>query len=154
MKIDVVSVELAPLYQMDLEIESEFIYGISEAKKLFSGLIGRRNVEAVAVACLNQADKLINASVVSIGGVENTQVSIAEIFKVALLSNAVKIIVAHNHPSGILCVTSNDISMTKNIGIAARLFKMELVDSIIVNALGEAVSIRENAARKESDVNA
>ena len=69
---------------------------------------------------------------------------IAELFKLALLSNASRFFIAHNHPSGVLEITEPDIELTKKIGTIAKLFDMELLDSIIVTYSGDIVSIREH----------
>ena len=63
--------------------------------------------------------------------------------KTALLSNSSKIIVAHNHPSGVLEITSNDIDITKKIGTVAGLLDIKMIDSLVVYGK-TALSIRES----------
>ena len=77
------------------------------------------------------------------GNIENVKVSIAQILKTALLSNSSKIIVAHNHPSGVLEITSNDIDITKKIGTVAGLLDIKMIDSLVVYGK-TALSIRES----------
>jgi len=66
---------------------------------------------------------------------------LAQMFRCALLSNASKIIIAHNHPTGVLEITSKDVEMTKKIAFFASNFSIELVDSLVVTAENHA-SIR------------
>ena len=69
------------------------------------------------------------------------------IIKIALLSNASKVIIAHNHPSGILKITKADINMTQKIWTLTKNMEIELIDSIIVNET-EAISIRQYIGEK------
>ena len=78
-------------------------------------------------------------------------------FRTALLSNASKIIVAHNHPSGVLEITSKDIEMTRKIAFFAKNFDIELIDSFIVIKT-DYISIRSHCKeflkkKKNSDEN-
>ena len=59
---------------------------------------------------------------------------------------------AHNHPSGVLHITSDDIKITQKIGKAANLFQIQLIDSLIVNASDEIVSIREKIGETKNDI--
>ncbi len=147
MKIDIVGLELKTLYTVDVPIRTPYVYGVESAKDIFVETIGRKNVESAAVLCLDNCNKIIHFSIISIGSIANVRVQLAELFKVALLSNAVKIIVAHNHPSNVLTITPSDIAMTKNIGTLAKLFDMELIDSIVVSRSGEFISIREEISQ-------
>lgn len=55
-----------------------------------------------------------------------------EVFKAALLSNAFAIIVAHNHPSGIVEASSEDIATTKQLISAGKIMGVSVVDHCIV----------------------
>ncbi len=113
----------------------------NQAAPLFCEEIGGLNVEHAAMICLDNANRVINFFIISIGEINSVKVSLAQIFKAALLSNASKIMVAHNHPSGVLEITSNDIEMTKKIGFFANAFSVELIDSLIVSS-DDYISIR------------
>ena len=90
---------------------------------------------------LDNTNKIINYFTVSIGDITAVKVSVSQILKAALLSNASKIYIAHNHPSGILEITSKDIDITKKIGYSTQLFSIELIDSLIVSQ-NDYISIR------------
>ena len=55
-----------------------------------------------------------------------------EIFKEALLLNSPNIILVHNHPSGNLSPSQEDISLTKRIKEAGQLMGVKVLDHIIV----------------------
>ncbi len=143
MEIDVVQLELSKKYKIEIDSFDGFVYGVDTAKDVFIKEIGKSNVEMVGLLCLDSTNKVINYCNLSIGNIENVQVSIAQVLKVALLSNSSKIIIAHNHPSNVLEVTKYDLDVTKNIAQAAKLFNIELIDSLIINMDCQVISIRE-----------
>lgn len=142
MKIDVVELYLRRTSTRDLPIEDIDICVPDIAKQIFCYMIGDVNVEHAALLALDIADRIINYSTISMGSISSVRVLIAQVFRCALLSNAAKIIIAHNHPSGVLKITDEDIDMTRKMAYLARLFDIEFVDSIIVSG-NNAVSIRD-----------
>lgn len=147
MKINVVELKLYKSYEVEIPGNDKYIYGIEQADKIFRELIGSNNIEYVGMLCMDNTNKLINYSTISIGNIAAVNVPVAQIIKIALLSNASKVIIAHNHPSGVLNITCSDISMTQKIGALAKKFEIELIDSIIVNET-ESISIRQHIGEK------
>lgn len=144
MLIDVVDLELVVKYKIDIPSDNEYVYGIETAGPIFVEEIGKANIEKFAVLCLDHTNKIINFAIISIGNTENVNASMSQLFRIVLLSNASKIIVGHNHPSGILKITKPDISMTQRIGQIASFLGIRLIDSVIVNANENSISIRES----------
>lgn len=143
MKIDVVELQLKKTGVIDIAGGEDRIYGVRSAGPIFCDAIGSCNVEHVAMLSLDSVNKPINYFTVSVGGIDSVKVSLAQLFRAALLSNAAKIIVAHNHPSGVLSITPKDIDMTKKIGFWTKHFDIILIDSLIVSG-DKALSIREH----------
>lgn len=141
MKIDVVQLALKKQYTMELDLPCEEIRTASDTAPLFCREIGALNIEHAAMLSLDHTDRVINFFVIAMGEINTVRVPLEQMLKNALLSNASKIIIAHNHPSGILKVTSNDVEMTKKIAFFANAFSIELVDSLVVTA-DDYVSIR------------
>lgn len=141
MKIDVVQLELRSTHQIEIDIDYNTIYNPVAAVPIFQKEIGALNVEHTAMLSLDNTGKIINFFVVSVGEIDSVRVSLSQLFRNALLCNASKIIVAHNHPSGILEITSSDIEMTRKIGFFANAFSIELLDSFIVSN-NDYISIR------------
>ena len=150
MQVDVVQIELRVTGNINIT-GSGYIYQAKDAAQIFVDRIGKCNVENVGMLCMDSTGKIINYSAVSIGDVDNVQVKTEQIIKTALLSNASKIIIAHNHPSGVLSITGPDIKITKHIGAAAKLMGIELMDSLIVNAKGEMLAIRSHIRELECE---
>ena len=121
-----------------------YVYGVETAQKIFLSTIGKSNIEKIGAIFVDSTNKIINYTTLAMGGIDAVKLPLAELFKVALLCNASKFVIAHNHPSGILEITPLDIQLTKKIGTIANLFDMELIDSIIINMNGDIISIREH----------
>jgi DNA repair protein RadC len=70
--------------------------------------------------------------VVSIGTISEAIVHPREVFKEAIRESGSSIIVAHNHPSGEVNPSKEDISTTKRLSEAGRLIGIPLLDHVIV----------------------
>ena len=102
MRIDVVQIVLRKTHTLNLPLVANSIFTAQQASAIFCDAIGSLNVEHVALLCLDNANRAINFSIISTGEINNVKVSLAQLFRTALLSNASKIMVDHNHPSDIL----------------------------------------------------
>lgn len=90
--------------------------------------------EYFKVLYLNNASHVLGYSLIGMGGICGTVADIRLILQTALLCNATAMILAHNHPSGQLNPSSEDIKLTKQIKEAARLMDMRVVDHLIITA--------------------
>ena len=88
--------------------------------------------ETFKVLLLNNANKIIGYSTISEGGLNSTLVDVRVVMQTALVSNAISIILTHNHPSGNLQPSINDDNLTKKIKSACELLDIRLLDHIIV----------------------
>lgn len=93
--------------------------------------IGRKN-EEVTILCLDGKCGLVGRFVLHEGSINSAEVSTRKVLKAALSSNAVGVILAHNHPGGIALPSAEDISTTKKIQQALASADIPLVDHIIV----------------------
>lgn len=84
------------------------------------------------VLLFNRANRLIKKKRVSEGGVSGTVADPKIIFKLALEELASGIIVVHNHPSGNLTASQNDITLTKKLKEAGKVMEVQLLDHLIV----------------------
>ena len=144
MIVQIVELQLAKKGIIEIPNTDGYVYGVETAQRIFLSTIGKSNIERIGVLFLDSTNKIINYSTLAMGSIDTVKLSMAELFKTALLCNASKFVIAHNHPSGILKITTQDIQLTKKIGTIAGLFDMELIDSIIINMNGEIISIREH----------
>lgn len=88
--------------------------------------------EVFCILNLTTDSKVINMNIVSMGTINASLVSAREVFKSSILSNAAFIIAVHNHPSGNLYPSQNDMLITNKLMQAGELLGIELLDHIIV----------------------
>ncbi len=92
--------------------------------------------EVFAVLFLNQSNKVKGFKIMSKGGIAGTVVDPRLILKEALDHNATSLILSHNHPSGNLKPSSQDVALTHKIKVAASYFDIKVLDHIIVSDEG------------------
>lgn len=138
-----------------LEINSELttvgpecISNALDAQEFIYNTIGKKTVECFEVIFMDFDYTPINYSVIGIGDDSKTNIEIAEIFKIALLSNAKHILVAHNHLGCSVVPSESDIKTTKEIGYIGKILNIELIDSVIINSTNQYFSIRKHELEK------
>ncbi len=90
-----------------------------------------RTREHFICVSLNGAHEVIRTDVVSIGLVNRTLVHPREVFATPLQERAVAIIVAHNHPSGNLTPSPEDLEVTERLKEAGNVVGIEVLDHLI-----------------------
>lgn len=94
--------------------------------------IGARQREAILVLCLSDSNRLIHKAVVSEGTVNRSTIYAREVLKPALVHNATRLVLVHNHPSGDPSPSEEDHRMTRRVERLASEFDVSLVDHLIV----------------------
>ncbi|MGQ9865092.1 MAG: RadC family protein [Pseudanabaenaceae cyanobacterium] len=98
--------------------------------------------EKLAVLMLDNRNRILGRRVLAIGTVNEALASPREIFREALKHNAVKLIVAHNHPSGNTEPSEADRQLTRQLLQAAQFLDLPLLDHLILGQ-GRFTSLRE-----------
>ena len=98
--------------------------------------------EILSVLCLDAQNQPNSFNVASIGALNTTRTRPAEILKAAILSNALGLILIHNHPSGELDPSPEDLEFTRAVQRACELIGVDLYDHVIVTDDG-FTSLRE-----------
>jgi DNA repair protein RadC len=88
--------------------------------------------ESFFLLLLNQQNYTIGYAKISQGGITSTVVDVRIIAKYTVDSLATSIILAHNHPSGSLRPSEQDILLTKKVKDAMTLFDVRVLDHIIL----------------------
>ncbi len=121
---------------------SEFFGQVSRSQEcadLLRKLIPEGTIEMqeqVIVLYLNRANKVIGYYRHTTGGVNSTIMDVKLIIGTALKSLSSGIIIAHNHPSGNLKPSDQDIAITNTIKKAASTVDVKLLDHIIITKDG------------------
>jgi DNA repair protein RadC len=95
-----------------------------------TGATGQRTV------LRNPADsknRITGLNIVSIGDLASATVHPREVLKPAILANAASMILCHNHPSGDLTPSSEDIAVTKRIVKAAKIMGVTVHEHLIIS---------------------
>ena len=92
--------------------------------------------EYFKVLFLNQASQILGYTLISEGGITDTTVDVRVILQAALLTNSVAIILAHNHPSGSMKPSRQDMEITKQVRDAARFMRITVTDHLILTDEG------------------
>jgi len=108
----------------------------SDAYELVKDELINSDREILLSVMLTVKNDLIGVETVSIGSVTASTTTPRDIFKSAILANAVAIIVCHNHPSGELVPSKNDIEITKQLIAAGELLGIKVLDHLIVSNKG------------------
>jgi DNA repair protein RadC len=98
--------------------------------------------EVFKVLYLNSANMVLAAEILSRGTVNQSAVYPREVIKRALELNATSLIFVHNHPSGNLKPSKNDILLTQKLSEACSAVDIKALDHFIIGTEGYA-SFRE-----------
>jgi DNA repair protein RadC len=115
-----------------------------DAALIFLSLLRDEVVEVGGLLCLSTRQHVLAYHELSRGTVDATVMHPRDVFKVALLSNATILILGHNHPSGDVTPSPDDLAVTRRIASAGELMGIQLVDHVIVSADGQYLSFKES----------
>jgi DNA repair protein RadC len=93
--------------------------------------------ESFVVAMLNAKNDLVGLNVVSMGILSSTLVHPREVLKPAILANAAAMILCHNHPSGDLNPSTEDLEITRKIIKASLIVDIQVHEHLIINTENE-----------------
>jgi DNA repair protein RadC len=143
MKLDLVQLKIVK------ESVLEYNTALSSPEAAFEmlrGLIGDSDRESGVVICLDSKNRPTSFQIVSTGSINSSIMHPREVFKCAVLSNSTSIIIGHNHPSGDLTPSPDDIEITKKLLEAGRILGIRLQDHLILSP-SDYRSLRESNIR-------
>ncbi|MCO6472177.1 MAG: DNA repair protein RadC [Melioribacteraceae bacterium] len=103
-----------------------------DVAKIFGPLLRDEMQEKFFVICLNSANKIIKYKDIFTGTLNSSIIHPREIFKFALDNNSANIILLHNHPSGNLEPSGEDVQITKRLVDAGTILGIKVFDHIII----------------------
>jgi DNA repair protein RadC len=99
--------------------------------------------ERFAILLLDVKHRLLGTQVITIGTATETLAHPREIFRQVLKQGATRLIIAHNHPSGSLEPSPEDLSLTRQLLSGAQFLGIPLLDHLILGN-GDFISLRQN----------
>lgn len=112
--------------------EKPVISGSDGAYQIFRNHLSDLRTESFWAIFLNQSNRVIHLAQLTQGGINQSIVDIRVLFKTALDHFSTGIIIAHNHPSGNLKPSREDIDITKKITEAGKTLNIQLLDHLII----------------------
>lgn len=129
-KIAEIQISYIPNFQADYKIEN--------SRKSFELMLNDWNEntlqmqEEVKLLLLNRSNKVLGVYCLAKGGISGCIVDVRIILSVALKSLATGIILIHNHPSGNLKPSLDDIEITNKLKESCKLLDIMLLDHLII----------------------
>lgn len=88
--------------------------------------------EHFVVIMLDIRNYIIGINTVTIGNIQSCIVNPREVFKPALIAGASSVILVHNHPSGDVYPSPDDLHLTDKLKQAGDILQIKVIDHIIV----------------------
>lgn len=121
--------------------ESIVIQKAEDVLPLISHIADKKQEYFICIS-LNGANEVIGNRVVTVGLLNANQVHPREVFVDAVSDRAASIILAHNHPSGVLMPSPDDITTTNQLVDAGKIIGISVLDHIIITKKGH-LSLKE-----------
>ena len=94
---------------------------------------GQSDREQFCILLLNAKNEMIGLNIVSTGSVSSAQVCPREVLKPALIASASAILISHNHPSGDISPSPEDLAITEKIVQAANIIGIQVFEHLIIS---------------------
>lgn len=117
---------------------------IRKASDIYDELKEYHNKKQEYFLCvyLDGANHIVKTKIITIGILNQSLVHPREVYAYAIEKRCASIIIAHNHPSGILEASDEDINVTKRLKKSGEILGIELLDHVIFTRLG-FISLKE-----------
>lgn len=120
------------------------ITGPGSAIEILNDYLGDFDREVMAIVNLRTDGKPINMNIMSMGTINASLACPREALKASILSNAAAVLLFHNHPSGNLRPSREDIRSTDKLIKAYNLMDINVLDHIILGPDDRFYSLREH----------
>jgi DNA repair protein RadC len=117
-------------------VKHEEIRGADDIFKLMLPIMIDLPHEEFWILLLNQAKHVIGKHRISTGGVTGITVDAKMVFRPALEALACSLVLVHNHPSGQLIPSKQDIELTNKLKLAGKALDITVLDHVIVARSG------------------
>ncbi len=131
--------------QMQEEIAQQkciFFRRPADVANIFMTRMGYLKQEVFAIALLDSANRFLGSNQITIGTLNSALVHPREVFRHAIKNSAAQIILIHNHPSGQLKPSQEDLQITNQLVGAGKILDIPVADHLIVTRDGY-LSLRE-----------
>lgn len=127
----IAALELGARRRQAEALEKPQIRSSKDIFELMQDVMTSKQHEEFWIILLNRSNKILRRICVSEGGMTGTVADPKKIFRLALENFAASLIVCHNHPSGNIKPSEQDIKLTQKLREAGKLLEIELLDHLI-----------------------
>jgi DNA repair protein RadC len=113
-------------------LNSDDVYGIMQRILIRANKIDRSKEHFWTIG-LNTASQILYVELISMGGSRTTIAEPMQVFRVAILKGAIRLILVHNHPSGNLKPTEADLSHTDRLLQVGKIIDVEVIDHLVIS---------------------
>lgn len=137
--------EIAALYGLrSVGEKRRKIQSPADVAGLFALEMSSLDQEQMRVVVLNTRNDLLSVEMVYQGSLNATWVRLSELFKEAIRRNGAAIILVHNHPSGSVEPSPEDVQLTRRAVEAGNLLGIDVLDHLVIGQGGEYRSLKES----------
>lgn len=111
--------------------DTDDVYSIMQRVLLRENKIDQEK-EHLWIIGMNQAGYILYIELIALGSYHSVDVEPMNVFRVAVMKNASRVILVHNHPSGSLIPSTSDKDITDRLIQVGRILNIELVDHLII----------------------
>lgn len=128
----VAALELSRRRTTTNQLAEPLITNSADVYDLMASILSEKEVEEFWVILLAQNAKVKAKKRIAVGGVNSVMVDVRIVFSFALEHLASSMILVHNHPSGQLQVSQEDLALTKKIKQGCSQLDIKLLDHIVI----------------------
>jgi DNA repair protein RadC len=144
--------DMRDAYQASLkqEFKDATVLSVEQAVEVLAPLVAPLRVESFVALPLNARSKLASVPViVSRGDVDGTDAGVRAVLRAVLISEGTSFIVGHNHPSGEVDPSAQDIAVTRRMIEAGKAIDCPCSDHIIVGIDRATGRFRHTSLRRD-----
>jgi DNA repair protein RadC len=123
---------VARRYLKDRLREKRYLHSSSEVRDYLLHSLRGLKKEVLTVIYLDSSHAILDSETVAEGSINVNTVYPRELVKKALDKNAAALIIAHNHPSGSLDPSAQDMQLTRTLCLLGSLMQIQILDHIII----------------------
>lgn len=128
----IAAMELSRRRSLEQAMQKQKIICSRDAFDVFQPKFEDKRVEEFWMMLLNAANEVIDIKKITIGGINSTMVDIRILLKMAIEQLATSVIFAHNHPSGNINPSNEDVVLTRKLITAFQAIEIKPLDHLII----------------------
>lgn len=119
-------------YMVNREKAQSVLHDLNACGQYLVNFFVGKGREEVYLLCLDGKSRVLGCHRLNEGSVGAVDISLRSITEIALGCKASSVILAHNHPDGLLLPSESDVVITKRIAAMLEAVEVKLVDHIVV----------------------